>query len=64
MKYRHYKGNIYHLISRDILHTETNELMVYYINDNGDKFIRPQKMFDEHLSYKGKIVKRFTEMEG
>jgi hypothetical protein len=47
-KYRHYKnGKLYTLISDAFLHTETNEIMVAYMNNLGQLFVRPYAMFFE-----------------
>lgn len=48
--YFHYKGGIYCVVSRDVIHTETEELMVVYRHlwphDFTQVFARPQEMFD------------------
>lgn len=58
--YRHYKGNEYELI--DVAnHSETLEKMVVYRALYGKKelWVRPVHMWDEYVSFDGKMVKRF-----
>lgn len=44
--HRHYKGGLYQVLHRDVLHTETDEPMVVYRDAGGRVFARPQAMFD------------------
>ena len=56
--YRHYKGNVYKIIAL-AKHSETTEdLIVYQSVDNGDIWVRPQKMWNEIVDAKGTL--RFT----
>ena len=59
-KYRHYKKREYELI--DIVHhSETEEPLVLYrtLYGNYDLWVRPLKMFFEHIEINGKRVPRF-----
>ncbi|MED3716048.1 DUF1653 domain-containing protein [Geobacillus thermodenitrificans] len=60
-KYRHYKGGIYELICI-AKHTETEEKLVVYKNEKGEKFARPYDMFFEEVEHEGKMVPRFMEI--
>lgn len=59
--YQHYKGGIYkvHAIGR---HTETEEQMVFYSDNDGKWWARPLVMWVEYVEYEGKIVARFTRL--
>ena len=61
--YRHYKGNLYHVLSTG-RHSETEEWMVIYKTLYGDTsiWIRPFDMFTEMVNVKGKMEKRFAYM--
>jgi hypothetical protein len=63
-KYRHYKGKLYEVI--DVArHSETlEEHVVYrtlYTNENGEQtlWVRPLRMFTEHVVVDGNAVSRF-----
>jgi len=44
--YRHFKGNIYHVIAPNARHSETGELMVVYRSyPDGVLYVRPYDMF-------------------
>jgi hypothetical protein len=60
-KYRHYKGSIYEFISIAI-HSETDEKLVIYKNEEGKVFARPFDMFFEDVEYEGEFVPRFKEI--
>lgn len=62
--YRHYKGNLYELISV-ATHSETLEPMVVYraLYGSGDLWVRPASMWDEYVESDGKRVKRFEFVE-
>lgn len=50
--YQHYKGGVYRLVQRDVIHSETNEVGVLYEHLWPHKhgyFFRPQDMFFENL---------------
>lgn len=64
-KYKHYKWKKYEVIwvAR---HTETNEVLVVYINlyehpdyPYGSLWTRPLSMFEEDIEVDGKKIKRF-----
>jgi len=59
-KYRHYKGGEYEVIGV-AKHSETTEEFVVYkaLQDEGDLWIRPLKMFLEEVEFSGKKVPRF-----
>lgn len=60
-KYKHYKGNIYIFIGI-ALHTETNEELVLYKDENNKMFARPVNMFFEEIEVNGKKIARFQEI--
>lgn len=47
--YKHYKGEMYTVLSVDVLHTESNEKLVIYTDKNNNMYARPQDMFFETL---------------
>lgn len=47
--HRHYKGGLYEVLVRDVLHTETNEMLVIY-RSAATVFARPQAMFDSEIN--------------
>lgn len=59
--YRHYKGNLYHVmvLARN---TETLEEVVVYQSLYGDYgvWVRPKTMFLEHVLHDGTEIPRFT----
>ncbi|MBP2634660.1 MAG: hypothetical protein H6Q72_567 [Firmicutes bacterium] len=59
--YRHYKGNLYHVIG-EAIHSETEELLVIYRALYGEYklWVRPKAMFFETVEVAGKIVPRFA----
>ena len=59
--YRHYKGNLYHVIG-EAIHSETGELLVIYRALYGEYkvWVRPKAMFFETVEIAGKIVPRFA----
>jgi hypothetical protein len=59
-KYQHFKGN-YYLVLHLAKHSETDELMVVYQPQYGDRdiWVRPLSMFDETIQRDGKTLKRF-----
>ena len=58
--YRHYKGDIYHVVGFAI-HSETLEDMVLYRALYGERktWVRPLSMWDECVAVNGRSVKRF-----
>ncbi len=65
-RYCHYKNEKEYTVIAIAHHTETDEKLVIYrghydTDDLGSEpvFARPQKMWEETLEYKGKIVDRF-----
>jgi hypothetical protein len=61
-KYRHYKGTIYELVCIAI-HSETDEKLVVYKNEEGETFARPYDMFFENVAVDGKSLPRFEEVK-
>jgi len=61
--YRHYKGNLYEVLST-ARHSETEEWMVIYrkLYDDGSIWVRPYDMFIENVNVNGSIEKRFAYM--
>lgn len=59
-RYRHYKGNEY-LVIGVARHSETEEELVVYRQDYGDRSLwcRPLTMFEEHVKVGGEMVPRF-----
>ena len=59
--YRHYKGNLYHVLGVAI-HSETEEQLVVYrdLYGSGNLWIRPLDMFKEKVQTGKKFVPRFT----
>ncbi len=58
--YKHYKGNLYKVLSL-AKHSETVEDMVVYQSvKTGDKWVRPAYMWNETVDDKGTL--RFTEV--
>ena len=56
--YKHYKGNIYKIISF-AKHSETNEdMIVYQSTKDGATWVRPKKMWNEIVDNNGTL--RFT----
>ena len=59
--YQHFKGNQYQVL-HIAKHSETEELMVVYQPQYGDReiWVRPLAMFDEIIERDGKTIKRFA----
>jgi len=59
-RYRHYKGPQY-VVLGTARHSETNERLVVYRTDYGDKslWVRPLAMFVETVTVDGQQVPRF-----
>jgi len=62
MKYKHFKGNIYEFICIAI-HSETEEKLVIYKNEEEQIFARPYEMFFDKVEFNGKLVPRFQEVK-
>ena len=62
--FRHFKGNLYRF-ERTAYDSETQERMVVYQQQYGDHnyWVRPEKMFFEHVTRDGKTFNRFLETE-
>ena len=58
--YRHYKGNLYEVLTT-AQHSETEEWMVVYKALYGRKgmWVRPYEMFVEKIEVDGEMVERF-----
>ena len=58
--YRHYKGNLYEVLTT-AQHSETQEWMVVYKTLYGEQsmWVRPYDMFVEKVEIEGKMVSRF-----
>ena len=63
-KYRHFKGNMYEVITIAI-HSETLEEMVVYraLYGDGGVWVRPASMWNETVEHNGETVSRFTFIE-
>ncbi len=63
-RYRHYKGQ-YYLVLGVARHSETQEELVVYRQDYGDKslWVRPKQMFLETIQFNGQPVARFEFVE-
>ncbi|MBU2972297.1 DUF1653 domain-containing protein [Pseudoalteromonas sp. C2R02] len=63
-RYQHFKGNFYQVL-HVAKHSETQELLVVYQPEYGDKgiWVRPLTMFDETIERDGKSFKRFSKVE-
>ena len=63
-KYRHFKGNMYEVISI-AKHSETLEDMVVYkaLYGDGGYWVRPLTMWNETIERDGTIIKRFTYVD-
>lgn len=59
-RYRHFKGNEY-VVLGVARHSETDEEMVVYRQDYGDRglWVRPKSMFLESVEFAGRTVARF-----
>lgn len=56
--YRHYKGNLYKIITFAKHSETTEEMIVYQSVKAGDVWVRPMKMWNEVVDEKGTL--RFT----
>lgn len=63
-RYQHFKGNFYQVL-HVAKHSETQELLVVYQPEYGDKgiWVRPLTMFDETIERDGKSFKRFSKVD-
>lgn len=61
-KYKHFKGEIYTLICIAI-HSETEEKLVVYQDEEGNGYARPYDMFFDEVEKNGKTVPRFEEIK-
>ena len=58
--YKHYKGNMYEVLTT-AQHSETEEWLVVYKALYGEKgmWVRPYEMFREKVEVEGKVLERF-----
>lgn len=62
-RYQHYWNKKTYIFMNAALHTETEEILINYIGDEGDHFVRPFDMFfGKEVDAEGKLVDRFTDM--
>ena len=63
-RYRHFKGNLYEVISI-ARHSETTEPMVVYraLYGEGGVWVRPAEMWNETVTRDGQTYQRFTKVE-
>ncbi|MCX2851453.1 MULTISPECIES: DUF1653 domain-containing protein [Bacillus] len=59
---RHYKGGLYKVIE-EAVHTETEENLVTYEDQDGVLWARPKEMFFGKVIIDGKEIKRFTKID-
>jgi len=59
--YRHYKGQLYHVIGAS-RHSQTLEEMVVYraLYGSYGLWVRPRTMFEEEIMQEGRSIARFT----
>ncbi|MBR0592074.1 DUF1653 domain-containing protein [Bacillus pumilus sxm20-2] len=62
MKFQHYKGGIYEIVTYAI-HTETQEKLVIYSDESNNTYARPYDMFFENIIYNGKEIPRFKKIQ-
>ncbi|MED3442274.1 DUF1653 domain-containing protein [Bacillus subtilis] len=60
--FRHYKGGLYKVIG-EVIHTETEEKLVTYEDQDGLLWARPKEMFFGKVIIDGKEIKRFTKID-
>ncbi|MGG1395589.1 DUF1653 domain-containing protein [Bacillus velezensis] len=60
-RFRHYKGGLYKVIG-EVIHTETEEKLVTYEDQDGTVWARPKDMFFGKVVVDGKEIKRFTKI--
>ncbi|UWD95622.1 DUF1653 domain-containing protein [Bacillus velezensis] len=60
--FRHYKGGLYKVIG-EAIHTETEEKLVTYEDQDGVFWARPKAMFFGKVVVDGKEIKRFTKVK-
>nr|WP_254122820.1 DUF1653 domain-containing protein [Bacillus sp. FJAT-27001] len=60
-QFRHYKGGLYKVIG-EVIHTETEEKLVTYEDQDGVLWARPKEMFFGKVIIDGKEIKRFTKI--
>lgn len=61
-EYRHFKGGLYKLL-HIAEHSETQEQLVVYMNQDEKVYVRPYDMFFGTVEVDGVIKKRFTEIK-
>lgn len=61
-KYQHYKGGIYEFLCI-ATHSETEEKLVIYKNQEGNIFARPYDMFFETVKVDNEEIPRFKELD-
>ncbi|WP_228275847.1 DUF1653 domain-containing protein [Gracilibacillus oryzae] len=60
--YRHYKGGLYEFLFV-ATHSETEEQLVIYKNEEQRVFARPYEMFFEKVAVNGEEVPRFRKVQ-
>ena len=60
MKYRHYKGGNYELVSEARLESDPEVVMIVYKGEDGLIWIRPRIEFFELVIHEGNTVQRFA----
>jgi hypothetical protein len=59
--YQHYKGGYYTVLGVG-KHTESGQLLVTYIDADGELWNRPLAMWFDAEEWEGKLVPRFTKI--
>lgn len=62
-RYLHRKTGRIYVVTDWSLHTETEEVLVNYMNLKGQRFSRPLSMFTESVEVRGVVGPRFQKME-
>jgi hypothetical protein len=64
--YRHYKRGEHYTVLHLATDSDTEETVVVYQAEYGDKrvFTRRASVFTENVDHEGKLVPRFTHIEG
>ncbi|BDC34541.1 hypothetical protein Noda2021_04990 [Candidatus Dependentiae bacterium Noda2021] len=63
-QYKHYKGDIYTIITIARIEATLEEVVVYQLASSPElTWVRPVTLFNEDVQYNGVTVKRFTPVE-
>jgi hypothetical protein len=62
-RWRHYKGNIYRILTLAVNESDLTLAVVYCDDDMGRTWFRPLDEWDQYVRHEGETVRRYERLE-